>query len=86
MLMTQEVLHFLGKVILNSHWVLQLSACDFDPAYLKKFLMGHLIATMCCGGRSVIENLTEQVLLLDLSLKVLSIRCSFLYKTELAFF
>lgn len=47
---------------MKSGWVRWLSRCSFDPACLKKFLLGHLITVMSYSGRLVMEHLTEEVL------------------------
>lgn len=45
---------------MNSGWVHWLSSRSFDPACLKKFLMGHLITSMRYSGGLVMEHLTEE--------------------------
>lgn len=54
-----------GKVSMKSGWVHWLSRCSFDPACLKKFLLGHLITVMSYSGRLVTEHLTEEVLQME---------------------
>lgn len=45
---------------MNSGWVHWFTRHSFDPACLRKFLMGHLITSIHYRGRLIMEHLTEE--------------------------